>query len=231
MMAKSDLANFAMGTFTSCCVDLYSAGSGAQGTMILHPDCQPYVIKDAQGKINTSSIIYVNREQQYAVANSFEVNKEVKDIEDRKNIYTTAMQGIDAFAKQYNQENPDKPIKKVNCGFSLNWEALNRFIFHNPKSNVLQSPDFGEYSYVGGEGMYSGDWHHKQWELWNIETGLNNPEGLTIAEEQYQAEMENRSTERPANTLTGFSTGRAQHILQRTRDMLHRQVTNRREDR
>ena len=38
------------------------------------------------------------------------------------------MQGVDAFVKQYNKENLDKPINLVTCGVSPNWTAVNDYI-------------------------------------------------------------------------------------------------------
>lgn len=167
MLAKSDVANFAMGFLTSCCATLYGAGAGAQRAMILHPDMQPLVIRNIQGKIIAFGILYVNRGEGYAVVNDFEVNVMYKnDYESRKEIYTKAMQGIGKFVKAYNEENKSKPIKIVTSGLSPNWDAINEFIKENPESEILKAPNFNDFKY-NGSGSWSGDWHKKQHIIWD----------------------------------------------------------------
>ena len=53
--------------------------------------------------------------------------------EKRESIYHKAMQGVVAFVKEYNRENPKKPIKKVTSGISPNWTVINDFISQNSK--------------------------------------------------------------------------------------------------
>lgn len=202
------MATLSIGSFTSCCADLFGTGSGAQRAMILHPDIQPIVVRDEteylaaqtdierDRSIKTFGIIYVNRGQGYAVVNDWEMNKELADnftskdtdevkdfkAKNRKANYEAAMKGIDAFCRQYNLENPDKPITRVHSGFSPNWKSLDSTMLHtmnnmvraNPKGEKLSAPDFSEFAYLGGEGMWRGDWHEEQHEIWNIENGINN---------------------------------------------------------
>ena len=173
MLAKSDVANFAMGLLTSCCATLYGAGAGAQRAMIIDKDMQPLVIKDYKGNIIAFGIVYVNREEGYAVINDFELNKKYESKEVRKEIYTKAMQGVEHFVRQYNKENPDKPINIVTSGTSPNWSALNDFIRENPKSSILKAPNFDDFKYAGS-GSWSGDWHKEQYVVWeNKDKGIN----------------------------------------------------------
>ena len=166
MLAKSDKANFAIGLLTSCCATLYGAGAGAQRAMIIHPDIQPLVIRDIRGNIVAFGIIYVNKEEGYAVVNDFEVNhKYIKRKEELKEIYTKAMQGVEAFVKTYNEENIEKKILCVTCGISPNWEGINNYIKENPKSPILKAVNFYEYAY-NGSGYWNGDWHKDQYLIW-----------------------------------------------------------------
>lgn len=166
MLAKSDKANFAMGLLTSCCATLYGAGAGAQRAMIIHPDIQPMVIRDMRGNICAFGIVYVNRDQGYAVINNFEINnKYACDKEALKEIYIKAMQGVENFVKKYNHENKDNPINVVTCGVSPNWSAINEYIKKHPKSSILEAPNFDDFKYVGS-GSWSGDWHKEQYVIW-----------------------------------------------------------------
>ncbi len=166
-LEKSDPANFAIGCYTNCCATLYGAGGGAMRAMIIHPDIQPMAIRDFNGNIVSFGIIYVNRKEGYAVVNDFELNNIYSGNDDkRKAIYDKAMEGIDAFVKAYNKQYPDKPIKKVTCGCSPNWLALNDFIEQNPQSKILKAPDFDDFKYAGS-GSWSGDWHNSQYTIWS----------------------------------------------------------------
>ena len=171
VLSKSSVENFAMGCMTSCCATLYGAGAGAMRAMIIHPDIQPLVIRDFNNTIVSFGIIYVNREKGYAVVNDFEVNYFYKDKdEQRRAIYDKAMEGVKAFVKEYNIENPNAPIKRVTCGCSPNWKAINDFIIKHPKSEILTAPDFDDFKYAGS-GSWSGDWHEQQYEILNLEGG------------------------------------------------------------
>ncbi len=170
VLSKSNPANFAMGCLTSCCATLYGAGAGAMRGMIIHPDMQPLVIRDFDNNIISFGIIYVNREEGYAVVNDFEVNRKYDNSQQREAIYQKAMQGVTAFVKEYNQENPAKPIKKVTSGVSPNWAAINEFIKKNPQSEILKAPNFDNFKYAGS-GSWSGDWHHQQYEILKVEDG------------------------------------------------------------
>lgn len=170
VLSKDNPANFTVGCLTSCCATLYGAGGGAMRGMIIHPDMQPLVIRDFDNNIISFGIIYVNREERYAVVNDFEVNRKYDNSQQREAIYQKAMQGVTAFVKQYNQENPTKTIKKVTSGISPNWDALNEFIKKNPKSEILKAPNFDDFKYAGS-GSWSGDWHRQQYEILKVEDG------------------------------------------------------------
>ena len=169
VLSKSSPENFAMGCMTSCCATLYGAGAGAMRAMIIHPDIQPLVIRDFDNNIISFGIIYVNREQGYAVVNDFEVNKKYMGHDKKREaIYEKAIEGVKAFVKEYNLENPDKPIRKVTSGCSPNWTAINDFIKQNPKSEILKAPNFNDFNYAGS-GFWPGDWHREQYDIWHKE--------------------------------------------------------------
>ena len=168
VLSKDNPANFAMGCLTSCCATLYGAGGGAMRGMIIHPDMQPLVIRDFDNNIVSFGIIYVNREERYAVVNDFEVNRKYEDIKQREAIYQKAMQGVTAFVKEYNQENPANPIKKVTCGLSPSWGAIDKFLMENPISDILKAPNFDDFQYTGWY-TWPGDWHRLQYEISNVE--------------------------------------------------------------
>ena len=100
------------------------------------------MIRDFDNNIISFGIIYVNRRKGYAVVNDFEVNKKYENLQQREAIYQKAMQGVNAFVKEYNQEHRFRPIKKVTCGISPNWSAINDFIRKNPQSEILKAPNF-----------------------------------------------------------------------------------------
>jgi hypothetical protein len=169
VLEKSNVANFAMGLMTSCCATVYGAGAGAMRAMIIHPDMQPLVIRDFDNQIISFGILYVNREEGYAVVNDFEVNKKYEGHYDkRKAIYEKAMEGVLAFVEEYNNENSEKPINRVTCGVSPNWETINEFIRQNPRSKILKAPDFNNFAYAGSR-KYPGDWHREQYEIYSKE--------------------------------------------------------------
>lgn len=165
MLARSDKANFVMGFFTSCCATLYGAGAGAMRAMIVDRRMQPIVIKDRKDEIVAFGILYVNKEKGYAVVNDVEVNIRYQySNKARKAIYDKFMQGIEAFVAKYNEEFI-KPIRRVHCGLSPNWVAVNDFIRENPKGKTLEAPDFNDFKYAGS-GSWAGDWHKEQYVLW-----------------------------------------------------------------
>lgn len=165
MLAKSDKANFVMGFLTSCCATLYGAGAGAMRAMIVDRRMQPIVIRDRKDEIVAFGILYVNKEEGYAVVNDIEVNRKYQDNDRaRKAIYDKAMQGIEAFVAKYNKKF-SKPIRQVNCGLSPNWVAVNDFIKQNPEDKILEAPNFDDFKYAGS-GTWSGDWHDEQYVLW-----------------------------------------------------------------
>lgn len=177
MLDKSSEENFVMGNLTSCCARLYGAGAGAQRAMIIHPDMQPLVVRDISGEIVAFSIVYVNREKGYAVLNDIEMNNKYdNDNSAVKDIYDKFIEGIDAFATQYNKENPKAKIDKIHCGVSPRNDGfmpVNKYIRGNKRGELLEAVNFGEYKY-NGDGEYPGDWHKEQYVVWAANEEGNN---------------------------------------------------------
>ena len=167
-LAKSDVANFSIGFMTSCCARLYGAGAGAMRGAILSKDMQPLVVKNDKDEIVAYSIMYINREQGYAVLNDIEVNKRYDGKEEElKIIYEKmrrcAVENIEEFNKR-----AKVPVVKLNSGLSPNWSAVNKYIRANPQSPILKAPNFNDFKYAGS-GSWAGDWHREQYTIWQLD--------------------------------------------------------------
>ena len=167
-LAKSDIANFSIGFMTSCCARLYGAGAGAMRGAILSKDMQPLVVKNDKDGIVAYSIMYINREQGYAVLNDIEVNKRYDGKEEElKIIYEKmrrcAVENIEEFNKR-----AKVPVVKLNSGLSPNWSAVNKYIRANPQSPILKAPNFNDFKYAGS-GSWAGDWHREQYTIWQLD--------------------------------------------------------------
>lgn len=139
MLDKHDPKNAIIGLYASCCATITSGHYGktiAESTMISH-EVQNLVVKDSKGIIIAKGTMYVNSQKGYAVINDFEVNEkyrshetaepgyysvgpEHKDEQDRELIFQTFKRGINAFVKEYDEQHPTKPIKKVTVGMGYN---------------------------------------------------------------------------------------------------------------
>ena len=136
---KSDPRNAIIGTYCDCCAIIGGPvyGSEIVEATVLSPDVQNLVVKDGNNNIIAKAALYVNREFGYVVLNDFELNGkykknqinnrgEYRDLsftkayKDRDKIFDAFMRGIKDFVKQYDLENPDKPIQKVNVGNGYN---------------------------------------------------------------------------------------------------------------
>lgn len=167
-LAKSDIANFSIGFMTSCCAKLYGAGAGAMRGSIISKDMQPLVVKNSKDEIVAYSVLYINREQGYAVLNDIEVNtRYMGHDEELKIIYEKMRRCAIENIEEYNKT-ATLPVSKINCGISPNWKAVNKYVEANPQSPILQAPDFDDFNYVGS-GSWSGDWHRSQYTIWTLD--------------------------------------------------------------
>ncbi len=167
-LAKSDIANFSIGFMASCCAKLYGAGAGAMRGSIISKDMQPLVVKNSKDEIVAYSVLYINREQGYAVLNDIEVNtRYMGHDEELKIIYEKMRRCAIENIEEYNKT-ATLPVSKINCGISPNWKAVNKYVEANPKSPILSAPDFDDFNYVGS-GSWSGDWHRSQYTIWTLD--------------------------------------------------------------
>ena len=168
MLDKSSEENFVMGNLTSCCAKLLSSGGGAQHAMIVHPDMQPLVVRNNKGVIIGFSIVYVNRENGYAVLNNIETHNKYNSAPENvvKEIYGKFIAGVEKFVAAYNQEFPQKPITQVNCGLSATGKPTDKYIKQNLRAKKnLEAINFNDYKY-NGSGSWSGDWFRDQYIIW-----------------------------------------------------------------
>lgn len=164
MLDKYDPRNFIIGLYADCCCTLTSDAYGkdiARSTVI-SDDVQNIVIRNTKGNIIAKASMYVSKDYGYAVINDFEINQLYRkdeqlrsgrygdetggkrDIE-RGKIFSAFMRGIHAFVKEYDKQNPDKPIKRVNVGMGYN--RLKKYVEKfESAGDVLYVPT--EYSFV-----------------------------------------------------------------------------------
>ena len=161
-LEKNDPLNLVLGLFCNCCASLAGVGYGIMRSSIIHPGVQNLIVRDKNGIPVAKATIYVNREQGYAVINNFEVAHNMRG--HHEEIYNEFMQGIEVFAEAYNEQNPDKPLKKINVGIHLN--DLEEQVKRGRKpSEILQGLDFSKYG--KDNKRYAGDWSKgDQYTLW-----------------------------------------------------------------
>lgn len=178
MLSKNSKENYAIGLLSNCCAILYGAGAGAQKASIIDENMQSLVIRDNNHKIIGFGIIYVNREEGYAVINNLEINHKYKTLpSETEQIYNKVIKGVEAFVEEYNKENPTRPINIVTCGTSPSWaseiDGINFHIKKNRKISNLPAPDFDSYKYAGSK-SWKGDWHREQFVIYDGKKRGNN---------------------------------------------------------
>lgn len=164
---KNDPINFVLGKLCSCCAHLEGAGYGIMHASIVSPDVQNLVIKDKKGEIIAKSTLYINREHGYGVFNNVEVNTNIT--EDEKNsIYKKYKQAVKRFVDEYNADNPDKKIRKINVGMNLN-DLYNQITQNDKEANkLLEAIDYATSYGINGAG-HNGDSSDLQYTLYNAE--------------------------------------------------------------
>lgn len=137
-LSKNDPTNSIIGLFVDCCGTITSSyyGRDIARASILEPDVQNLVIRDFEGKIISKGTMYINRKNGYAVINDFELNRKYRENEnssgryddaidsreeqDREMIFQAYLRGIEAFVKEYDEQNPENPLKQINVGTTYN---------------------------------------------------------------------------------------------------------------
>lgn len=163
-LEKNDPMNFCLGLYCNCCANLAGVGYGIMHSNFVHPDVQNLVVKDAKGNPVAKSTLYVNRTQGYAIFNNVEIAHNMSE-EQKEEIYHEYMEGVEAFVKEYNKQNPENPLTKVAVGSNLN-DLENQLAKHGHKRGEhLEGIEFGKYGISGQR--YTGDWMKgDQFVLW-----------------------------------------------------------------
>lgn len=160
-LPKQDYYNLILGKHCNCCAHIEGAGQGIMRASMILDTCQNLVIRDYKGTIIAKSILYVNKEQGYAVFNNVESSFNHRTAEDLKKIYDAFMRGINMFVNVYNKNHIETPINKVTIGENRNTILEHLQTSMHPSAEVLESLKFGEYSLNQWSG-YDGDWKSKQ---------------------------------------------------------------------
>ena len=166
-LEKNDPQNFILGKLCDCCAHLEGAGYGIMHASIVHPSIQNLVIRDSQNEIIAKSTLYINTLHGYGVCNNVEIKTNLQNNEnDLQFIYEKYILGIDAFARAYNKEHKDNPIKIINVGSGFNDLIAYLAAFNKRSNNLLKSIDYGDYGIK--ELSHNGDSGYEQYTIWNI---------------------------------------------------------------
>ena len=158
-LPKQSYDNLILGKYCNCCAHIDGAGQGIMRASMILDCCQNLVIR-YNGEIIAKSIIYVNREQGYAVFNNIECSLRFNSEEQHKEIYEAFMRGTRAFLETYNKNYPQTPINKITVGINRNKIFANSKSDIHPVVETLKALYYGDYS-LNGSG-YAGDWSHGQ---------------------------------------------------------------------
>ena len=153
---KNDIRNAIIGIYCSCCANIDSVyyGKNIVDATIFDSRVQNLVVLDKNQEIVAKGALYLDKKHGYAVINDFEINAKYKKDEISKGnysnknqkahnarveIFETFLRGIKEFVKEYDRENPKKPIKYVHAGMGFN--RLNDYCKQfAPSSKLLDVP-------------------------------------------------------------------------------------------
>ncbi|MEG1009344.1 MAG: hypothetical protein RSF67_06000 [Clostridia bacterium] len=137
-LSKHDPHNSIMGLFASCCGTITSSfyGKKIAEASVIADDVQNLVVRNSKGDIIAKGTMYVNKNNGYGVINDFELNGQYRNHESKSGRYTVEesskeeqerelifgafQRGLKAFVKEYDIQNPDKPINQINIGMGYN---------------------------------------------------------------------------------------------------------------
>lgn len=137
-LSKNDPHNSIMGLFVSCCGTITSTAYGKDiaKASVIAPDVQNLVVRNSKGNIISKGTMYINKKDGYGVINDFELNEiyrkheedsgrysveeNSKEEQERELIFKAFQRGIKAFVNEYDKQNPDKPLQKINIGMGYN---------------------------------------------------------------------------------------------------------------
>ena len=165
-LEKNDPKNYILGKLCECCAHLEGAGYGIMRASIVHPNIQTLVIKDKNNRIAAKSTLYLNPKQVYGVFNNVEVNLSAYG-SDRDQIYEKYILGVKAFVDEYNKENPNTPIKKINVGMNLNDLSYEIEEYNKKATELLSAIDYSKY--CPENYGHAGDSESSQYTIWEKE--------------------------------------------------------------
>lgn len=134
---KNDIRNAIIGIYCSCCANIDSVyyGKHIVDATIFDSRVQNLVVVDKNQEIVAKGALYLDKRHGYAVINDFEINakykkdeiskghysnKNQKAHEARREIFEAFLRGIKEFVREYDRENPRRPIKCVHVGMGFN---------------------------------------------------------------------------------------------------------------
>lgn len=160
-LEKDSALNLCLGLYCESCAHLTGQGFGIAHASIVDPNVQNLAIFKGDQPI-AKSTIYVNREEGYAVCNNVHA---LFKYENNAELFKCFMKAINHFATEYNKQNPNAPLKKINIGMSLN--ALGDQIEVNCKQGEVL--DGYHFEKMGAHGLdYAGNWQHEQYTIWEL---------------------------------------------------------------
>ena len=163
-LSKNDPSNAIIGLYCSCCATINNQSYGKEivRASILNATVQNIVVRNSKGEIISKGVMYVDKKRGYGIINDFELNDkyrrneeyitgryEVSDDDyqeqEREMIFKAFLRGIKAFAKEYDVQNPNNPLQKVNVGMGYN--KLKRQVerFKKETKNVTVPVELGFY--------------------------------------------------------------------------------------
>lgn len=166
-LSKNDPRNYMLGYYCSCCCHLGGAGDGIVRASLILPNVHNLVVKDSKDRIVAKATLYVNKNEQFGLFNTFQVSEKITTLRDQEKILQKLIKGTLAYIKEYNKNNKSKPLLKVNVGVGLNSLAhLLPKYFKN--SIILEGINFSEYKL---EHNYEGDWYLSQYCMFDATNG------------------------------------------------------------
>lgn len=118
---KYDPKNFIIGMLVDCCCTICGGlyGSDIARHTVINDRVQNIVLRDSFGDIVGKGTIYVN-ENGEAVINEFDLKESFRTNEGRRFALKAFIRAVKSFVEEYDIENPNAPLKKVNVGMGFN---------------------------------------------------------------------------------------------------------------
>ena len=95
---------------------------------VKNPEFQNLVIKNDADEIIARAVLYLNKEEQYAVIRQYDVNSEYIKDKYEEIIYDTLKRGLNCLIENYNNKNPDNPLNNLCIEMNGDSQGLSNFI-------------------------------------------------------------------------------------------------------